>query len=495
MRRALRSAPQITAAGFVGFVALGLVGLAARPAAAVEWTEIASSFDEGDEFDLFMGINYHFEARRGAIKRELSGAPNTGSANGATPVVKDLQFMEDRHTVTPWAKLGVFHDVQLGFSMPIIISLSRSLDFDQTADPCIFPNPQTAATCINRTNSSTIIDRLLPDGSSGGLGYDADDPDTGFGMDSKTVFRSVGRKGLDQVNFSLSWAPMNQARDDTKPTWVLEAEVRVSVGKIMKFNRTDPGSEDGVSRGVHELRLSTAVSKRTRWAEPYVQFWWMGPIGVRGEKPADADGSLYWDVGFGQRNNRVQSQAGTQFGFEAIVFDKKKSQERFTLEFTGILQAHFNGKGYSEMWEPFAFAGDARNNPSGPLVVDPDPTSGTDMPISHPGVTMIENYMTFGGRFGLHAQLGEHVQLGASFELGRDQTHAISYTDAGIDLPTCGSGQSGTMPCETAEDLLVTDGTVEVDPLHKQIIDIPGRRYLVDGITSYGVMIQGVILF
>ncbi len=463
-------------------------------ARAVEWTEIASSFDDGDQFDLFMGVNYAFDARRAAIKRELSGAPNTGAVPGAVPVVKDLVFREDRHTITPWAKLGVFHDLQLGFSLPIVINLARSYEFDQRSDPCIFPNPNEPATCINRTNSSTLLDGILPglQGTDDSIGYDANDPDTGFAADSKMVFRSIGRSGLDQVNFNLSWAPMNQERDDTKPTWVLAAEVRISVGRIMRFNRNDPSADAGVSRGVHELRLSTAVSKRTRWAEPYVYFWWQAPIGVRGDTPEDPDGSLYWDVGFGQRTKSVQQRAGTQFGFEAIVYDRRPQMERFSLEFTGRVEAHFNGMGYSEMWEPFAFAGDFRNYPNGPLVVDPDPTSATNQPISHPGVTVIENYLTFGGRFGIHAQLGERVKFNASFEIGRDQTHAITFTDAGTELPGCASG---SMPCEVNDDGVVTSGTQEVDPLHKQLIDIAGRRYLVDETTTYTAMVEGQILF
>ena len=33
------------------------------------------------------------------------------------------------------------------------------------------------------------------------------------------------------------WAPMNQRRDDTKPTWVLGVELRMAVGKIARFDR------------------------------------------------------------------------------------------------------------------------------------------------------------------------------------------------------------------------------------------------------------------
>lgn len=475
----------------VGSLAL----LCARPAAAVEGTDIATALDEDNPFDLFLGIRYAFEARRAAIKREMSGAVLEDTPADAIPVVRDLLFSENRHTITPHVEIGIFHDLQLNVALPIIVNLTRSYELDQSADPCVFPGSNEPATCIDRTNSSTLIDKLLPDGASGQLGYDADDPRTNFDLNSKTVFRSGGRKGLDQVNFGIAWAPMNQKRDDTKPTWVLQAEFRISIGKLMKFNRFDPGKEDGVSRGVHEFFAQTGVSKRTRWAEPFVFFWWLAPIGVRGDKPRDTDGSLFWKInGLGQASSHPQQRAGTNFGFEAIIYDKPESNERINLELGGRLEATFNGHGYSEMWEPFAYAGDVNDNPTGPLVIDLDPLSTTDSPASHPGVSYIENYMTFGARAGLNAQVGKNVKFGAAFDIARDQTHAISFTDAGNELPACGNGKSPPN-CETPDDNVVTPGTVEVDPLHVQLIDAVGRRYLVDETTVFSVTVSGTIMF
>src|SRR5262249_51807020 len=162
--------------------------------------------------------------------REEAGQTDTGAAPGTIPIIKDLLFSENRHTITPHVEIGLYHDVQLRVAVPITVSLTRSYEFDQSASPCTFTGAN--ATCVNRTNSSTSSAHPLPAGSSGKLGYDANDPATDFDLESKPVFRSVGRSGLDQIDFGLSWAPMNQARDDTLPTWILTAELRLSVGKI-----------------------------------------------------------------------------------------------------------------------------------------------------------------------------------------------------------------------------------------------------------------------
>src|SRR5262249_3330051 len=155
---------------------------------------------------------------------ELSGAKDIPSAPDTIPIGKDLYFSQDRHVIKPHVEIGVFHDVQLSFALPITLSLNRSYDFDQRAEPCVFPSMGGMPTCIDRTNSSPPLDSLPPDGPTGRVVFDPNAPQTIFDLKSKTVFPSPSRSGLDQLWIALSWAPMNQARDDTKPTWILTAE-------------------------------------------------------------------------------------------------------------------------------------------------------------------------------------------------------------------------------------------------------------------------------
>jgi hypothetical protein len=291
---------------------------------------------------------------------------------------------------------------------------------------------------------------------------------------------------------------MHQARDDTKPTWILSAQFRPSIGKLMKFNAMNPSKETGVSPGVHEFRAETSVAKNVGWATPFVDFWWQAPFGVRGTKPGDPDGSLFWDTtapnAIGQRTKDPQQTAGTLFGFDATLVENPHEHQRLSLEFLAEIQAHFTGIGYSEMWEIFAYAGDITRDVNAPLRIDLDPTNPGSQVVSHPGVTTIENYMSFAGRVGLTGEIGAHAKFSVGFQLGRDQTHAISYTDAGIDLPTCDATHAAPN-CETTNDNLVTPGTREVNPLHKQLIDVAGRRFLVDETTTYSLLASGEILF
>jgi hypothetical protein len=198
-------------------------------------------------------------------------------------------------------------------------------------------------------------------------------------------------------------------------------------------------------------------------------------------------------VGFGQDSTYSQQSAGTFFGFNGIPWQNRRQNQYLQIEVRGKVEAHFEGRGYSEMWEIFALGGSVADDPMAPLRVDRDPTSMDDAAISHPGVTTIENYLSFGGRLGLRGQLGDRAKFTASFELDYDQAHRISWADAGVELPTCtGTPAAG---CETANDSVVTPGTAEVNPLFSRTIDLPGRRYLVDESVTYVLLLGGTIMF
>ena len=62
-----------------------------------------------------------------------------------------------------------------------------------------------------------------------------------------------GADAFDTFNLGLTWAPLSQARDDTKPTWTISFESQISIGNIMKFDRAAPEANHGVSEGVHRL--------------------------------------------------------------------------------------------------------------------------------------------------------------------------------------------------------------------------------------------------
>ena len=293
------------------------VAATASPAWAGPDSDVASAFDPGDGFDLHLTFDYQLDVHRAAIRREAAGRPGT-SPTDPLPVVDDLVFASTKHTVVPKLELGLFHDVSASFAVPLVLAWDRSLELDQRDTPCTFDVP--GATCVSRMSSSTLADGLLPtvgyDGQNGGAGFTGTDP---------TVFRGPTRSGVDQIHLGVTWAPMNQLRDDTKPTWKLGAELRLAVGEVMAMNRLDPTASTGVGRGFHELRLSTSIAKRMGWAEPFVDLSWQVPIAIK-------DGSPFASPGFGARSTDPSQRAGARFGFEAYAVDQGDDGARLSLE-------------------------------------------------------------------------------------------------------------------------------------------------------------------
>ena len=445
----------VAVAGAAGGLVLG----AAAPARANPMAEVASAADAGDPLDLFARVDYDYELDTSTLTRD-----SIGVGVGASDPIRhhqDLEFRGARHTITPRAELGVYHDTWLSIALPIIVTQSRDL---------------TYASGVSAATSSTLRDGIVPTG-----GFDASDPTVAPGGD--TVFRGPSRSGLDQLHLGLAVAPMNQLRDDTKPTWKLGAEIRLAIGKVARFDRNAPGSETGVGRGVHDLRLWTSVAKRRGPALGYFEAEWIFPLAMKGT-------SLFDDPGFGATNAGPGQIGSTGFGFALAVYEDAVSRTRVSLDVGSRIAAHFEGREYTEMWEALAFAGDTRG--AGPLVLDRDPVAAGVQAISYPGISNVENYLETAASAKIRAELGSHARFSFGVDLVWKSDHAITFADAGVDLPGCSTGAS---PCETDPNDLVTPGTKEVNPLYVPSVDLVGHRYYSENNFGLVVGVQAQALF
>ena len=442
----------------ISATATGLLVCAWTAAAANPASNVPSAYDPNNPVDLHITVDYAYEAERANIQREIVGA---GDPLDPLPRTRDLKFHQFRHVLTPRAELGLYHDTWFSFALPVVIAQARELELDDG---------------IDRAGSTTLVDGLLPMG-----GFDAQDP--GTPPAGNLVFRGEGRHGLSQVHLGLGVAPMNQRRDPTKPTWKLGAEVRLAVGKVMRFDALNPAAQTGVNKGVHELRLFTSFARRFARAEGWLELFWQVPLRER-------KNSLFDDPGFGASNTGLGQVGGLAFGVEAYALDDKVNHNRISLDLGARVTGHFEGRDYSEMWEVFAFAGDSRG--TGPLILDADPVDPDLQPLSHPGITNFENYLETGARIALRAQLGTFVQFAALVDVNWKTDHVISFADAGVDLPTCGPGVGN---CEDENNDLVNPNTAEVNPLHNPRIDLVGHRYHSIDNLSVAVGLQGIVLF
>ena len=429
------------------------------------------SSTEDDTAAIFhVSVDYTYSVDSSKIQREAAGA-NTDPL-GRVGDVDDLSFKQFKHTLTPKVELGLLRDSWVSFAIPIVITQERELSLDG----------------VSRDDSSTIRDGLLT-----ADGFDGRDPSTPLPMGGDLIFRGHSRKGLDQLYFGLGVAPMSQRRDPSKPTWKLGGELRLAVGKVMRFDALRTDSETGVSRGVHELKLYSSFDRRFDRLEGYFDMWWLVPLTAR-------ESSLFDDIEqrpgeFGATNTMPGQKAGISFGLETYAIDDRANHNTVSLDLGARVVAHFEGRDYSEMWEVFALAGDVRRG--GPLVIDRDPTMMDVQGASHPGITNIENYLETAARIGVRGQLGKRITFGLILDLAWKTNHAITFADAGVDLPTCTGlpGERDGIDCEMDSNDLINPNTGEVNPLHIPRIDLVGHRYLSVDNFSYAINVQAQAMF
>ncbi|HEX4419284.1 MAG TPA: hypothetical protein VH165_15335 [Kofleriaceae bacterium] len=403
--------------------------------------------------------DYEYDIDSARITREHVG-PGADPLQ-PVPVRNEFDYHHDRHLLTPKLELGLTHDFFVTFAAPIILAQSTELDL---------------APGVTRATSTTFADGILT-----GNGFDARDPTTPPG--GNLVFRDVNRTGIPELRMGLGFAPMNQVRDGTKPTWKLGAELHLSVGRVMRFDAEDPSAQTGVATGVDELKLWTSVDRRFNYFEGWFEAFYQTPI-------VNRDASLFRDPGFGSTNIDMGQTAGASFGLETYLVNDPETGNRVSIDLGSRINAHFEGRGYTEMWQVFALAGDTRRG--GPLVLDADPVTDGVQAMNYPGISNYESYLETAARLAIRANLGRHVSFAALGELAWKTDHVISFADAGVDLPTC---PTGAPKCETDNNDLINPGTKEVNPVAVKQIDLVGHRYLATDSLGIVLGVEARVLF
>jgi hypothetical protein len=483
---------------------LGLMPVAAlilgfsSVANAAEVTRVASSAEEDDPFDLHFGVSYQFDFKKAAILRESSFGSNDNR------LAKDLIYRQMRHTVTPQLEIGIFRDLSVYLEMPIIVGDKRDYSFDQEADDCAYPGDAGVApgdaTCVNKTNSSSVRDGIVPangwDGLSPEAPYNAYD-----GPNTELIFQGPKRQGLDQLHVGLKYKVLNQEKLSHMPNWVIGLEGRFSIGKPMQLSRDtikgEPETNTSVGRGMHELGVWTSLSRRYRYLDPFFGAYW--------RQAMTANKTMFEDLGGTQDKVTPQSTTGAFFGAEIVPWERRAKSQRFSIILAGTAELKYNGRGYSEVWELLAdspaLAGverpgdqscdvdagvahsqdpDNLNDPSGYLAA-----GGANCKAFN-GITRIQDYGTFGMNAALNFHLGPFARLNFGARLKTDTRHFLTASSRGDADAVTGAG---------TDPEIVDQGTAEVNPVRRDVVDTVGRRYAIDDVFMIVPYLNFIVTF
>ena len=464
---------------FIG-VAFGV----SSTAQAGEVTRVATSAEEDNPFDLHAGVNYEFDFRRASVLREWSDGTNNRLA-------RDLVYKQQRQTVTPTLEIGLYHDLSVYTVIPIVVNDNRSYSLDQSEEgDCVYPEDAASmgvdATCVNKTNSTSIRDSIIP-----ANGWDALDRgaayDTFTEENEELIFRAPVRRGIDQLHVGIKYGILNQNKLSHLPNWVIALEGRFAVGKAMKFTRdidlNDPDSNHRVGQRIHELGAWTALSRRFRYLDPFFGAYWR--MGLRANKSELQNLPR-------QSETEPPQTIGTYFGSEIIAWENPEKEQKFAIFLQGTGELKTRGRAYSEAWEILSdspalvgtndptdggcnvaaavnYANANLNEPDGYLDAANDASAGQCVAFN--GITTVDTYAKLGLTTSMNFWLGKYARLNIGAHLRTQTRHFLTGANRG-DPSRDPSGDPDT----------VDAGTVEVNPVRRDIIDNVGRRYALDNV-------------
>jgi hypothetical protein len=436
-----------------------------------ENTTVIDAFDKDDPFDANLLLTFRQQWKSANIRRETALSQGGLSSGGFVSATENVaRFNQSISTLEIGGDIGIFRDLALSFRLPIILADSRELsDLDGS-----IANPQRL--------QDPAGDQLF-----------------------SVPFKSPTRSGIDQLGVGLSYAIFNQVRDDTKPTWVIGAESRFAIGPRLHAcnengavkcpdptNPNGPSREPGISRGMTTLSLHTIFSRRMGYVEPYVGFRMQVELPQENSDfgaTSDLKGALL---------TRPPVLGTFTVGTEVFPYENRETFQRIALDFKVRGTYHSPGREYSELFDALGSSG-ARSlrdpNPGGfrgdgsASVVDP-----TAPKVFFTGITDQQAYGSFGGAMAMTWQAGQYVKFTAGLGLTYAQSHLITASDACNPDAQGSPGASG--PCRGG---IASAGggnaTGTPNPNHRQVIDLPGRRFSVDDTTIVDLWVSGVAMF
>ena len=238
--------------------------------------------------------------------------------------VEELSWNKSTTMLNIDGEIGLFRDLSFTLRLPIIIQQSLSFDYADGITPA----------------QSTI------------------DPNTNQASDTLSAPSEYQHAGVGNLELGLRYGPLNDARDHTKPNWIMFFSW--SMPWTSEVYR--PGQDSGktklpVGTGVHYLTFGTALSKRVAnlgligidpkiyrrgYLDPYFSIAYILPLPDRGI----AEDPLLNKPGnpFGMKPSH---RAHLTAGLEIVPYEELKAGQRFAMDIGMRATFYSEGRNYS----------------------------------------------------------------------------------------------------------------------------------------------------
>jgi hypothetical protein len=437
-----------------------------------EITSVVDAFDGDDPFDLNLVLGFSQSWKHASIRRETQLSQPGLSTGGFIAATENIaSYSSSVSTLLVGADVGIYRDVALIVRLPVTLGWSQSLG--------------------DLNGSQAMAAQLLQDPSGGQL----------FAV----PFASPRRSGVDYISAGIDWAIYNQQRDPTKATWVVGVEGRLALGTPLHACNANPppnvatcpdpvtgqNRDPGISRGVESIIARSVWSRRFGYVEPYSGFW------VQADFPNSNSDLGMWNPS--ANLERTPPLLGTfAVGLEVVPYERREQFQRLSadLRFKGTY--HSPGRDYSELFDALGSsqAPSLRTaNPAGYIAnPSPGPPSIADPAaekVYFTGVTEQQAYGSFAVSAAATWQAGEYVKFTLGSALTYSQPHLVTGAES-CNAAILDPAQAG--PCRgTVNGRAVVAGAPNPD--HRDIIDLPGRRFSVDDATIVDLYVMGIVMF
>lgn len=441
---------------------------------AAEWTDVIDAADGKDPFDFTAEVFYRRHLRRAKLTREYNcdslsndvdqqTCPGSG-IGGSIVNVKELRYQRWTHEMVPRLHLGLWKDLELLIEAPIVIQDEQQVRYAGNG------GDTTGASIIIDGNNSSVV------------------PNVGQRLFDLPGVLPV-RAGFGDMLFMFRFAPISNERDDSRGEWVLELGYRAPTGTPMKYGNA------GVGRGLHELEIGTAFSRRYRYVEPFSRFQMTYPF----QAATKSYFQQYWGS---QEYVTPGLRARFDFGAEIIPYYHSKSGAKFFLTLGLGAGYQAEGRNYSELFDALAGGApscnpmDTANNKDGKqncAQYNPDARwngVADQAPIVFDGITTVEQFITLRGHLGFGFYASHNIKLGATAALAHETEHNLTNAEIGKDIFFDTTDQIGVLtPSKTQNEAL------EHNPTFVPALDTVGRRIRIEETTVFSATVQLAVMF
>ncbi len=396
-------------------------------AQAAEITRIASSFEEKDPFGMFIDVGFERTQERAKLVREFHQDGNVQDVN-------ELRFVNIDTRLNLAAHIGLWQDFEISFGMPIVFAQDRRWRYVQTPE------------ATDETNSSIYNNCVRPSGEIvPGCPGTTREPMFVINEDTNSF-----RGGLGNIHLGAAYAFFNQAKDETKPTWIVGLDYEAPTAELLDPTIVTASNARGkIGDRIHKYRFYTSLSRRLGAADPYFHVYYQLPVRGPGwysncdhaedkylGRPGNC-GTAEWSRS--ETGIKPPHEAGLRFGSEFVVYERPATFQKVSFDARASVTYVGQGRYYNQMSDLF-----------GRMLSTGD-------------------YVTLGGRVGFAAHLAEFIQLNVGIQMLYGTEHVLTDETIGKDLDPEGTMGHGTVDVNTKP--------IEINPTFDWRADMASRRF------------------